>query len=147
MHKKKLGGEQFIGSTMWVSFDRHSSSSRKLAVRLATQGSARSPFGLDFGLWSPLDSKVQSKSDSSLDSDSWVQIKSDSSLDSDSWVQSKSDSSLDSDSRVQSKSDSSLDSDSWLARAVGFAGGPRHLPAGLRLGKEQPPPQGGGRWS
>jgi hypothetical protein len=59
-------------------------------------------------IWSPLDSGVQSKSDSPLDSDSWVQIKSDSSLDSDSWVQSKSDSSLDSDSWVQIKSDSSL---------------------------------------
>jgi hypothetical protein len=88
---------------------------------------------------------VQSKSGSSLDSDSWVQIKSDSSLDSGSWVQIKSDSPLDSDSWVQIKSDSPLDSDSWLARAAGLAGGTRHLSAGLRLGKEQPPSTGRGQ--
>jgi hypothetical protein len=127
------------------------------------QGSAQSPFGFGFGFgvhWTPeskanrtppldSDSWVQMQSDSSLDSDSWVQIQPGSSLDSGSWVQIKSGSSLDSDSWVQSKSDSSLDSGSWLARAVGLAGGPRSPPplSRLRLGKEQPPPQGGGRWS
>jgi hypothetical protein len=59
----------------------------------------------------------------------------------------KTESSLDSDSGVRARSGSDLDSGSWFARAWGFAGGCRHLSAGLRLGKEQPPPQGGGRWS
>jgi hypothetical protein len=93
-------------------------------------------------IWSPLDSGVQSKSDSPLDSDSRAQSKPDSPLDSDSRVQSKSDSPLDSDSRAQSKSDSSLDSDSRVRARIG-------LPLGLGLlaysgcgfgGRAPPPP-------
>ena len=89
------------------------------------------------------DSWVKKKSDSPVDSDSWIQTGSDSQVDSDSWVRTGSDSSLDSDSWTRARSDSGLDSGSWFARAWRSAVGPRHLSAGIGLGKEQPPPQGG----
>jgi hypothetical protein len=41
----------------------------------------------------------------------------------------------------RARSDSGLDSGSWFGRAWCGAGGFRHLPAGIGLGKEQPPPQ------
>ena len=100
-------------------------------------GPTESDSQVDSGSW------VKKKSDSSVDSDSWIQTGSDSQVDSDSWVRTGSDSSLDSDSWTRARSDSGLDSGSWFARAWRFAVGPRHLSAGIGLGKEQPPPQGG----